>query len=89
MIVSRTKRHPKAKATAQNAKACQRRNVVMYELEGIESKRRTAPYLSGRRPEWVKIKCAEWCDAQPISGGGCLRKPEGVMNARGPRLSAR
>ncbi len=27
-------------------------------LEGIIAKRRAAPYRSGRRPEWLKIKCA-------------------------------
>ncbi|WP_104668182.1 non-homologous end-joining DNA ligase [Ensifer adhaerens] len=27
-------------------------------LEGIIAKRRDAPYRSGRRPEWLKIKCA-------------------------------
>ncbi|KSV61904.1 hypothetical protein N185_37565 [Sinorhizobium sp. GW3] len=27
-------------------------------LEGIIAKRRDKPYRSGRRPEWLKIKCA-------------------------------
>jgi bifunctional non-homologous end joining protein LigD len=29
-------------------------------LEGIVSKRRDAPYRSGRRPEWVKVKTESW-----------------------------
>jgi len=29
-----------------------------HGLEGIIAKRRNAPYRSGRRPEWLKIKCA-------------------------------
>lgn len=29
-----------------------------HGLEGIIAKRRDAPYRSGRRPEWLKIKCA-------------------------------
>jgi bifunctional non-homologous end joining protein LigD len=29
-------------------------------LEGIVSKRRTAPYLSGTKSGWVKVKCATW-----------------------------
>ena len=33
------------------------------ELEGIVSKRIDAPYRSGRRPEWVKVKCPAWREA--------------------------
>jgi bifunctional non-homologous end joining protein LigD len=29
-------------------------------LEGVVSKRRNAPYRSGSRPEWTKIKCPGW-----------------------------
>ncbi len=29
-------------------------------LEGIVSKRADAPYRSGKRPEWIKTKCAAW-----------------------------
>ena len=32
-------------------------------LEGIVSKRRDAPYRAGKRPEWVKVKTAEWREA--------------------------
>jgi ATP-dependent DNA ligase len=33
------------------------------KLEGIVSKRRDAPYRSGKQRGWVKIKCATWCEA--------------------------
>jgi ATP-dependent DNA ligase len=29
-------------------------------LEGVVSKRVDAPYRSGRRPEWVKVKTESW-----------------------------
>ena len=29
-------------------------------LEGIVSKRRDAPYRSGKRSDWIKVKCATW-----------------------------
>jgi bifunctional non-homologous end joining protein LigD len=29
-------------------------------LEGVVSKRSDAPYRSGRRPEWVKVKTESW-----------------------------
>jgi ATP-dependent DNA ligase len=29
-------------------------------LEGIVSKRLDAPYRSGRRPEWIKVKTETW-----------------------------
>lgn len=32
-------------------------------LEGIVSKRRDAPYRSGKRPEWIKTKCTAWREA--------------------------
>jgi bifunctional non-homologous end joining protein LigD len=32
-------------------------------LEGILSKRRDAPYRSGKQCDWVKVKCATWCEA--------------------------
>jgi bifunctional non-homologous end joining protein LigD len=32
-------------------------------LEGVVSKRRNAPYRSGRRGEWVQTKCAAWVEA--------------------------
>ena len=31
-----------------------------FGLEGIVSKRATAPYRSGRRPDWIKVKCEAW-----------------------------
>lgn len=34
-----------------------------HGLEGMVSKRRDLPYRAGRRPEWVKVKCAAWLDA--------------------------
>jgi len=32
------------------------RHACVIGLEGIVSKRRDAPYRSGRRPNWIKIK---------------------------------
>lgn len=32
-------------------------------LEGVVSKRYDAPYRSGRRKEWVKVKCQIWLEA--------------------------
>jgi bifunctional non-homologous end joining protein LigD len=32
-------------------------------LEGIVSKRIDAPYKSGRRSQWIKVKCACWREA--------------------------
>lgn len=32
-------------------------------LEGVVSKRAAAPYRSGRRGEWVKVKCQRWLEA--------------------------
>jgi bifunctional non-homologous end joining protein LigD len=32
-------------------------------LEGVVSKRRDAPYRSGRRSDWVKVKCDGWREA--------------------------
>ena len=32
-------------------------------LEGIVSKRRDAPYRSGKQSEWIKVKCATWREA--------------------------
>lgn len=37
-------------------------------LEGIVSKRRNAPYRAGKRPEWVKVKTAEWKGANRERG---------------------
>jgi bifunctional non-homologous end joining protein LigD len=37
-------------------------------LEGVVSKRRDAPYRSGRRGEWVKTKCATWLEANSDRG---------------------
>jgi bifunctional non-homologous end joining protein LigD len=39
------------------------RAAELHGLEGIVSKRRNAPYRSGRRPEWVKTKTAAWREA--------------------------
>ncbi len=38
-------------------------HVCKLELEGIVSKRADAPYRSGKRPEWIKTKCAAWREA--------------------------
>jgi bifunctional non-homologous end joining protein LigD len=32
-------------------------------LEGIVSKRADAPYRSGKRSEWIKVKCQTWLEA--------------------------
>ena len=32
-------------------------------LEGIVSKKRTAPYVSGNRSGWIKVKTAAWREA--------------------------
>ena len=32
-------------------------------LEGIVSKRRDAPYRSGKQCDWIKVKCATWREA--------------------------
>jgi bifunctional non-homologous end joining protein LigD len=32
-------------------------------LEGVVSKRRDAPYRSGKQCGWVKVKCATWREA--------------------------
>jgi bifunctional non-homologous end joining protein LigD len=32
-------------------------------LEGIVSKRADAPYRSGKRSEWIKVKCQTWREA--------------------------
>ena len=32
-------------------------------LEGIVSKRREAPYRSGKQSDWLKVKCAAWREA--------------------------
>jgi bifunctional non-homologous end joining protein LigD len=37
-------------------------------LEGIVSKRANAPYRSGKRPEWIKTKCAAWREANRDRG---------------------
>jgi bifunctional non-homologous end joining protein LigD len=31
-----------------------------FALEGIVSKRRDAPYRSGKQCDWIKIKCEAW-----------------------------
>src|SRR6478735_3426327 len=41
-------------------------------LEGIVSKRRTAPYRSGECRDWRKVKTAAWRE-RTGSGGGCSR----------------
>ena len=43
--------------------ACMDRGV-----EGVVSKRRDAPYRSGSRAEWVKIKCPGWSQANRHRG---------------------
>ena len=37
-------------------------------LEGMVSKRAGAPYRSGRRPEWVKVKCPAWSEKNKDRG---------------------
>ncbi len=37
--------------------------VMKHSLEGVVSKRRSAPYASGSRPEWVKVKSPTWRQA--------------------------
>jgi bifunctional non-homologous end joining protein LigD len=32
-------------------------------LEGIVSKRRDAPYRSGKQSDWIKVKCHTWREA--------------------------
>jgi ATP-dependent DNA ligase len=34
-----------------------------FGVEGIVSKRRDAPYRSGKQCGWVKVKCATWREA--------------------------
>ena len=34
-----------------------------HGLEGVVSKRKSAPYASGSRPEWVKVKSPTWRQA--------------------------
>jgi bifunctional non-homologous end joining protein LigD len=40
-------------------------NACAMRLEGIISKKREAPYRSGRREEWLKVKCTK-SDSFPI-----------------------
>jgi bifunctional non-homologous end joining protein LigD len=42
-------------------------------LEGVVSKRRDAPYRSGKQCGWVKVKCASWREANKERCGACLR----------------
>lgn len=39
------------------------RAAETHGAEGVVSKRRDAPYRSGRRPEWVKVKTRAWLEA--------------------------
>ena len=39
-----------------------------YGLEGVVSKRRDAPYVSGECKAWVKSKCAAWKEANKERG---------------------
>jgi bifunctional non-homologous end joining protein LigD len=34
-----------------------------FGLEGVVSKRRDAPYRSGKQCDWVKVKCQMWREA--------------------------
>ena len=38
-------------------------HVCKLGLEGIVSKLGSSPYRSGRRPDWIKTKCAAWREA--------------------------
>jgi hypothetical protein len=40
-------------------------------LEGIVSKRRDAPYRSGRMCDWIKVKCATWRVTRGINAQTC------------------
>jgi hypothetical protein len=48
--------------------------ALQFGLEGIVSKRRTAPYLSGTRSGWVKVKCSTWRVANKDRGELFRRK---------------
>ena len=39
-----------------------------HNLEGVVSKRKSAPYASGSRPEWVKVKSPMWRQANKDRG---------------------
>ena len=40
-----------------------RKAADRMKLEGIVSKRRDAPYRSGKQSDWIKTKCATWRQA--------------------------
>jgi ATP-dependent DNA ligase len=42
--------------------------VMQHSLEGVVSKRKSAPYASGSRPEWVKVKSPTWRQANKDRG---------------------
>jgi bifunctional non-homologous end joining protein LigD len=44
--------------------------VEKHGLEGIVSKRIDAPYRSGSRSGWIKVKTAAWREANQGSAGG-------------------
>ena len=41
---------------------------MKFCLEGVVSKRKSAPYASGSRPEWVKVKSPIWRQANRHRG---------------------
>ncbi len=72
------------------------RVACSFGLEGVVAKRRDQPYRSGRRPEWVKIKCArrDWFvivgyEPSTAPGGGigrlllAARKSDGFVYVGG------
>jgi ATP-dependent DNA ligase len=42
--------------------------VEKMGLEGVISKRRASPYLSGTRCGWIKVKTAAWREANKDRG---------------------
>jgi bifunctional non-homologous end joining protein LigD len=42
--------------------------VMQHSMEGVVSKRKNAPYASGSKPEWVKVKSPTWRQANKDRG---------------------
>ena len=45
-----------------------RAECTSHGLEGIVSKRKDAPYSSGSKSDWIKVKCAQWKKANKDRG---------------------
>jgi bifunctional non-homologous end joining protein LigD len=56
-------------------------------LEGIVAKRKDAPYQSGTRSGWIKVKTAEVEGREPVSCEA-LRKSEVIVTGAGGIASA-